>query len=110
MTMSIVEQVITIGVIVAGTMLTRYIPFIVFPPGRPTPRYIQYLGKVLPSATLGLLVIFSVKDVNFTAGSHGVPELLAMAIVAFLHLWKRNMLLSIASGTVLYMFLIQFVF
>ncbi|WP_334074572.1 MULTISPECIES: branched-chain amino acid transporter permease [Paenibacillus] len=110
MTMSIFEQVITIGLIVIGTMMTRFIPFIVFPPGRPTPRYVQYLGKVLPSATLGLLVIFSVKDVNFTAGSHGVPELMAMAIVTFLHLWRRNMLLSIASGTLVYMFLIQFVF
>ncbi|RRJ63674.1 branched-chain amino acid transporter AzlD [Paenibacillus oralis] len=109
MSMTLLEQVITIGMVVLGTMMTRFIPFIVFPPGRPAPRYVQYLGKMLPAAALGLLVVYSIKDVNFTSGNHGVPELISIALVIVLHLWRRNMLLSIASGTLVYMFLIQFV-
>lgn len=108
--MTLLEQVITIGMVVLGTMMTRFIPFIIFPPGRPTPRYVQYLGNVLPSAALGLLVVYSIKDVNFISGNHGAPELFSMAVVTFLHIWKKNMLLSIASGTLVYMFLVQFIF
>ena len=110
MSMTVFEQIITIGMVVLGTMLTRFIPFILFPSGRPTPSYVQYLGKVLPSAALGLLVVYSIKDVEFLAGNHGVPELISMALVASLHIWKRNMFLSIASGTLAYMLLIQFLF
>ncbi|WP_082083799.1 branched-chain amino acid transporter permease [Paenibacillus beijingensis] len=88
----------------------RFIPFIVFPSGRPTPAYVRYLGKVLPSAALGLLVVYSIKDVRFLSGNHGVPELISIVLVALLHMWKRNMFLSIASGTLVYMFLIQFLF
>lgn len=109
MTMTFAEQIITIAVVIAGTMLTRFLPFILFPAGRPTPSYVQYLGKVLPAAALGLLVVYSIKDVHFLSGSHGAPELFAIAIVALLHIWKRNMFLSIAAGTFVYMLLIQFV-
>lgn len=108
--MTLLEQTITIGMVVLGTMMTRFIPFIIFPPGRPTPSYVQYLGKVLPSAALGLLVVYSMKDVAFLSGNHGVPELVSVFIVTFLHIWKRNMLLSIATGTLVYMILIQFLF
>lgn len=107
MTMSTSQQIITIAMVVFGTMMTRFIPFIIFPPGRPTPKYIQYLGRVLPSATIGLLVIYSLKDTNVLSGNHGLPELISVAIVALLHLWRRNMLLSIACGTIAYMVLIQ---
>ncbi|MGZ7443233.1 branched-chain amino acid transporter permease [Paenibacillus sp. TH7-28] len=110
MSMTVLERAITIGMIVLGTMLTRFIPFMIFPPGRPAPRYVQYLGKVLPAAALGLLVVYSIKDVNFISGNHGVPELISIAIVVLLHIWKRNMLLSIAGGTLVYMFLIQIIF
>jgi branched-subunit amino acid transport protein AzlD len=108
--MTITQQVITIAMVILGTMLTRYLPFIVFPSGKPTPNYIQYLGKVLPSAVIGLLVIYCFKDVSLLTGSHGIPELIGVAVVALLHFWKKQMLLSIAGGTIVYMVLVQFVF
>ncbi len=108
--MTLTQQIITIAVIVFGTMLTRFLPFILFPAGRPTPKYIQYLGKVLPSAVFGLLVIYCLKDVSILSGSHCLPELISIAVVVVLHLWKRQMLLSIAGGTVCYMLLVQLVF
>lgn len=74
------------------------------------PKYVQYLGKALPSAVFGLLVIYCLKNVNLMQGSHGIPELLSLAAVAALHLWKRQMLLSIAGGTVFYMALVQQIF
>ena len=108
--MTLTQKIITIALVVAGTMLTRFLPFAVFPSGKPTPKYIRYLGKVLPSAVFGLLVIYCLKDVNVLSGTHGLPELISGAVVVALHLWKRQMLLSIGGGTVLYMLLVQFVF
>lgn len=108
--MTITQQIITIGIVVLGTMTTRFLPFLVFPAGKPTPKYIQYLGKVLPAAVFGLLVVYCLKGVDVLAGSHGLPELIAIAVVVALHLWKRQMLLSIAGGTVCYMLLVQLVF
>lgn len=108
--MTITEQIITIAVIAAATMLTRFLPFFVFPAGKPTPRYVKYLGKVLPAAIFGLLVVYCLRNVNIPGGSHGLPELISIAIVVALHLWKRQMLLSIAGGTVCYMVLVQTVF
>ncbi len=108
--MTITQQIITIGMVIVGTMITRFVPFLVFPEGKPTPEYIQYLGKVLPAAVFGMLVIYCLKNVSLTAGSHGIPELISIAVVAGLHLFKRQMLLSIAGGTVCYMLLVQFVF
>lgn len=108
--MTLVQQIITIAMIVLGTMLTRFLPFLLFPAGKPTPKYIQYLGRVLPMAVFGLLVVYSLKDVSVFSGSHGIPELIAVAVVVCLHLWKRQMLLSIAGGTVCYMLLVQHVF
>ena len=108
--MTLTQQIITIAMLVLGTLLTRFLPFLVFPPGKETPGYIRYLGKVLPAAVFGMLVIYSLKDVNVLAGSHGIPELLAVLLVIVLHKWKRQMLLSIAGGTVFYMLLVQLVF
>lgn len=108
--MTLTQQIITIVMIVLGTLMTRFLPFLLFPAGKPTPRYIQYLGKVLPSAVFGLLVVYSLKDVSLLTGSHGIPELISVAVVIALHLWKRQMLLSIAGGTVCYMLLVQLVF
>ena len=110
MSMTLTEQIITIGLVVLGTVTTRFLPFLLFPAKKQTPAYIRYLGTMLPSAALGLLVIYSVKDVSLLSGTHAVPELIAAAVVVALHLWKRQMLLSIAGGTVVYMLLIQFVF
>lgn len=108
--MTLTQQFITIAMVVFGTMLTRFLPFILFPAGKPTPKYIQYLGRVLPAAVFGLLVVYCLKDVSVFSGSRGIPELISVAAVIGLHLWKRQMLLSIAGGTVCYMLLVQFIF
>ena len=108
--MTLQQQIITIAMCVVGTMLTRFLPFLVFRPKRPTPRYIQYLGRVLPGAVFAMLIIYCLRDVSLLQGSHGLPELIAIAVTVGLHLWKRQMLLSIAGGTICYMLLVQFVF
>lgn len=108
--MTLPQQILTIGMVVLGTALTRFIPFLLFPAGKPTPRYIQYLGRVLPAAVFGLLVVYCLRSVSLLTGAHGLPELIAIAVVIALHLWKRQMLLSIAGGTVVYMLLVQLVF
>ncbi|CVI68549.1 Branched-chain amino acid transport protein (AzlD) [Clostridiales bacterium CHKCI001] len=108
--MTVTQQIITIVMVIFGTMLTRFLPFLLFPAGKPTPKYIQYLGKVLPAAVFGMLVIYCLKEVNILSGNHGIPELISIMLVVLLHLWKRQMLLSIAGGTISYMLLIQFLF
>ena len=108
--MTLTQQIVTIAMVILGTMLTRFVPFFVFPAGKPTPKYVQYLGNVLPPAVFGLLIIYCLKNVSIFTGSHAIPELLAITLVIALHTWKRQMLLSIAGGTILYMLLVQFVF
>lgn len=108
--MTLTEKIFTIAMVVLGTMLTRFLPFLIFPGDKPTPAFVRYLGKVLPAAVFGLLVIYSLKDVQVFSGSHGIPELLAILLVIVLHVWKRQMLLSIAGGTIFYMLLVQFLF
>lgn len=108
--MTLTQEIITVAMVVLATMLTRFLPFLVFPEGKPTPKYIRYLGKVLPAAVFGLLIIYSLKNVSIFSGSHGIPEFLSIVLVLALHLWKRQMLLSIAGGTVCYMLLVQMVF
>lgn len=103
MTLSPSQQIVIIGMVVLGTVLTRFVPFLLFPPGRGTPEYIQYLGRVLPSSALGLLVVYCYRNLDLLGGRHGVPELFASAVVVGLHLWRRSMVLSIAGGTVAYM-------
>lgn len=108
--MTLSQRIFTIAVIVLGTMLTRFLPFLLFPAGKSTPKVITHLSRVLPGAVFGLLVVYCLKNVSLLTGSHGIPELLSIALVVALHLWKRQMLLSIAGGTVCYMLLVQFVF
>ncbi len=108
--MTLTQQIITIVMVIIGTMLTRFLPFLLFPAGKPTPKYIQYLGKVLPGAVFGLLVVYCLKNVSVFEGSRGIPEIISIAAVVVLHRWKRQMLLSIAGGTILYMVLVQLVF
>lgn len=108
--MTTTQKIITIAMVVLGTMATRFLPFLLFPAGKKTPPYIQYLGKVLPAAALGMLVIYCLKDVSIFTGMHAVPELISIAVVTALHFWKRQMLLSIAGGNITYMLLVQFVF
>ncbi len=108
--MTLTQQILTIGICVLGTMATRFLPFLLFSSKKPTPSYIRYLGKALPAAIFGMLVVYCLKNVNILTGSHGLPEFLAIAFVVALHLWKRQMLLSISGGTVCYMLLVQIVF
>ena len=103
----------TLGIIAAmaiGTQLTRWLPFWLFPENKKPPEVVMYLGKVLPAAMMGLLVVYCLKGVNGLAAPHGLPELLGIAAVAALHQWKGNVLLSIAGGTAVYMLLVQLVF
>ena len=108
--MTIPQQIITIAICVGGTMLTRFLPFLIFTPDRETPPYIRYLGKALPCAVFGMLVVYCLKDVSVISGSHGIPELISILVTAALHRWKHQMLLSVAAGTFCYMLLVQFVF
>lgn len=108
--MTVKQQIITVAAVVLATVLTRFLPFMLFPSGKPTPKYIQYLGKYLPSAVFGLLMIYCFKNVSVFSGNHGLPEFIATAVTVGLHLWRKQMLLSIAGGTVCYMLLVQLVF
>jgi len=108
--MTLTQQLLIITVVSLGTILTRFLPFLIFPPGRPTPKYIKYLGRVLPSAVFGMLVIYCLKGVNVLTAPYGLPEAIAILVVVGLHLWKKQTLLSIAGGTAVYMILVQLVF
>ncbi|KFI93802.1 branched-chain amino acid permease [Bifidobacterium saguini DSM 23967] len=110
MTMTVWQGVFTIVAVAVGTMLTRFLPFIIFPESKEPPRFINYLGSVLPYAMTGLLVVYALRNTPILTGSHGIPELIACAVIVLLHWWKRNMLLSIAAGTIVYMLLVQLVF
>ena len=108
--MTVMQQVITIAAVIFGTVLTRSLPFIVFPANKRTPYFVRYLGVCLPSAVFGLLVVYSLKNTTILTGSHGIPEFMAISVTVIVHLLKKNMLLSIACGTLAYMLLIHFVF
>lgn len=110
MLMTLTQRIITICMVILGTMITRFLPFIIFKSDKTTPKYIQYLGKMLPSAALGMLVIYCLKDVSLFSGNHAIPEMISILVVALLHFWKRQMLLSIAGGTIFYMVLVQLIF
>ena len=101
------QEILTIAICVAGTMATRFLPFLIFREGRPVPPYVQYLGKALPSAIFAMLVVYCLRNVDFTGGAHGLPELVSIAATAALHRWRRNMLLSILGGTLCYMAIVQ---
>ena len=99
---------ILVAVMALVTALIRALPFLIF--RKQTPRYISYLGKVLPSAIIGMLVVYCLKDVTLAARPYGLPELIALACVTAAQAWKRNAIISILSGTAIYMVLIQTVF
>lgn len=105
--MTTMQILATIAVAAAATILTRALPFIAFPAGRQTPAYIQYLGRVLPGAVFGLLVVYCLREVDVFTGTHGLPEALGVLVAGGTYLWKRNMLLSIALSTVLYMLIVN---
>ena len=108
--MTVGQHVITIAICALGTMATRFLPFVIFSEKRESPKYVQYLGKALPSAIFGMLVVYCLKNISIFSGNHAVPEAVSIALTALLHFWKRQMLLSIAGGTVCYMILVQLIF
>ena len=104
------QQCVIIALCSLASMLSRSLPFLLFKPGASLPSYIRYLGKALPSAVFALLVVYCLKDVSLLSGNHGIPEAIALLVTTLLHLWKRQMMLSMAAGTILYMGLVQYVF
>ena len=104
------HSVLIVAVCALVTMGLRFLPFVIFRGDRPTPPYIVYLGKVLPYAIMGMLVVFCLKNVSLTAAPHGLPEFIACALTALLHVWKRNTLISIIGGTAAYMIMVQMIF
>ena len=109
--MTTTQHILTIVCVALATMATRFLPFLLLSSEKKqTPKAVRYLGRVLPAAVFGLLVIYCVKDVQLLSGSHGLRELIGIAAVTALHLWKKNMMLSIAGGTLLYMVLVNFIF
>ena len=101
------ESLLIIIVVAITTFLTRVIPFILFPDHKETPAYIGYLGKVLPYSAIGMLVIYCFKEVSIQRSPYGIAELIASGSVVILHKWRKNTLISIAGGTIIYMILVQ---
>ena len=104
------HSALLIAVMALVTAGLRFLPFLIFGENRKTPPLIVYLGQVLPFAIMGMLVVYCLKDVSFTAAPFGIPEIVGCAVVTLLHIWKRNTLLSIGAGTLCYMMLVQFIF
>lgn len=103
-------SLLVIVAVALTTFGTRVVPFLVFPKGKEIPEVVRYLGRVLTPAVIGMLVVYCLKTTPVLSYPHGIPEAAAVLVTAGLHIWKRNNLLSIGAGTVLYMFLIQAVF
>lgn len=110
MRLTMVQTLVILLAVAAGTQITRWLPFVLFPEHREPPKVVAYLGRVLPPAMMGLLVVYSLRSTDLLGGSHGIPEAIAVAVTAGLHLWRRNTLLSILAGTACYMLLVQLVF
>lgn len=108
--MTLSEEIITIAAVVAGTMVTRFLPFVLFPANKKTPPLVVFLGKMQPSAVMGMLVVYSLKDTQIFSCYHGLPEAIAVALTVLLQATVRNLLLTIAAGTIGYMLLVQYVF
>ena len=107
--MTLTQQLITIALCALATVITRFLPFLVFSARRPTPAFVRYLGDVLPGAIFGMLIVYCLKDVQPLTGSHGLPEALALAVTVGIHLWRKNMLFSMAAGTLCYMLIIHLI-
>lgn len=107
---STLHSVLLVAIMALVTMLLRFLPFWIFCSKKETPKLISYLGKVLPYAIMGMLVVYCLKAADFVQPPHALPELIACAVTVVLHVWKRSTLLSIVGGTVCYMLLVQVIF
>ena len=110
MRLNFIQSLIIILMVALATQITRWTPFLVFSGGRRLPKVVEDLGRLLPPAMMGLLVVYSLRNTQLLTGSHSLPEAIAVAVTAGLHLWKRSTLLSILAGTAVYMLLVQLVF
>lgn len=110
MPVNAVTSLLIILAVAATTFVTRAIPFFIFPKGKAIPKTVEYLGRVLTPAVIGMLVVYCLRDTSVTAAPYGIPEAISVLAVVVFHVWKRNNLLSIGAGTLLYMFLVQAVF
>lgn len=109
MTLSTTQAAITVLALALGSLVARFLPPLIFPNGKPHPKIIDELTPMIPPAVIGLLVVYSLKGIDFSSETHGIPELISAAVVAVLHFWKKNMLLSIIVGTACYMILIRII-
>ena len=110
MRLDTIHSLIIVAMVALATQITRWTPFLLFSGDKKLPKVVEDLGRLLPPAMMGLLVVYCLRNVDIAAAPHGLPELIALAVVTALHLWKRNVLLSIGAGTVVYMLLVQLVF
>ena len=110
MTLTTTQALVIAGAVTLGTIITRFLPFLLFPENKPIPKVVEYLGRTLPAAMMGLLVVYCLRNMDFAGASHALPEIIAAAVVVLLHVWRRNTLLSIVAGTVVYMLLVQLAF
>jgi len=110
MILTTLESLLIIGVIALTTLLTRALTFLIFSGDKKTPPVIEFLGKVLPFALVGMLVVYALRHVSVVQYPFGIPEAIAGIFVVVIHKWKHNLMLSIGGGTALYMVLIQMIF
>lgn len=110
MRLNFIQSLIIVCMVALATQITRWTPFLVFSGGRKLPKMVEDLGRLLPPAMMGLLVVYSLRNTDLFTCSHGLPEAIAVAVTAGLHLWRRSTLLSILAGTAVYMLLVQLVF
>ena len=108
--MNNLHSALIVAVVALVTIGLRFLPFVIFSGNKQTPPFVAYLGRVLPYAIMGMLVVYCLRNTSIRTAPHGLPELISCALVAGLHLWKRNTLISIVGGTACYMLLVQLVF
>lgn len=104
------HSLLIIAVLAVVTAALRFFPFLCFPSGRPIPKALAYLGNVLPGAIMGMLMVYCFKSTPVLSYPHALPEIITTVVIVGTYLWKRNTLVSIGLGTVLYMLLVQFIF
>ena len=110
MRLNFIQSLLIVTMVALATQITRWTPSLIFSGSRKLPKVVEDLGRLLPPAMMGLLVVYSLRNTDLLSGSHGLPEAIAVAVTAGLHLWKRSTLLSILAGTAVYMLLVQLVF
>lgn len=108
--LTLTEQIITVAAVIAGTMVTRFLPFLLFPVDKKTPPLVDFLGKLLPPAIMGMLVIYSLKDIQLLSGNHGIPEISGCLFTILAQVLTRSLLVAISAGTIGYMILVQYIF